>query len=161
MKTILVALTVTLLASPVARAGGTYVLPDGLNRSPAMTLHCVTSGNTVGPCGTSGNPLVTSVAGAGVTALPVGGVLISRTTTLAAGVSTQVFASNPQRRYLAVQVPLSSGVWLNPLGGLAAPNGADCIWFAAGTFYESGGFVNRGAVSVYSPVPVTLSAWEN
>lgn len=160
MKRCLIAAMV-MCAAQAARAGSTYVMPDGLNRAPAVTLHCVVSGNSVGPCGTQANPVVTSLSGSGVTALPSGGVLVSRTASISANTSTQIFAANAQRRYLALQVPLSNGIWLNPVGGTAAPNGPDCIFFSAGTFYESANFVNRGAITVYSAVAMTISAWEN
>ena len=97
----------------------------------------------------------------GVPALAVGGTLVSRSTMLAAGISTNVFPLNPSRHYLSFQVPQSSGVWINLIGGIAAPNTIDCAYFAAGTFYESGSFINRGALTVYAPVSVTFSAWEN
>ncbi len=153
------AIALGFLASP-AIAGDSYVLPDGTNRAPAVTLHCVTAAGNAVACGTSANPLMVS-APAGIPALPAGGVLTSRTVTLFAGTSTQVFAANSGRRYLSFQVPLSGGVWINVVGGPAAPNGADCAYFAAGSFYESGAFINRGAITVYAAASVTFSAWEN
>lgn len=198
------------LISSVAAAGSSYVLSDGTNRAPAMTLHCVSAGGVAVPCGTNAYPLVVSAplgasssanqtlqitaeqasalgigsindsafAGgpgsviallkalwgsslAGVPALPAGGTLVSRTTSLVAATSTTVFPVNPQRRYFSFQVPQGSGVWINLMGGTAAPNAADCAYFAAGTFYESGQFINRGAIAVYAPVGVMFSAWEN
>jgi hypothetical protein len=103
---------------------------------------------------------VWSVLGGGVSAVPVGGVPVSRSLSLVAQQSTQVFPSNGARHYLAFQVPQGSYVWVNLLGGAAAPNGLDCAYFAAGTFYESGQYVNRGAITFYSPVAAVLSAWE-
>ena len=198
-----------LLATPAA-AGSSYILPDGTNRAPAVTLHCVTPAGAAVVCGTAANPLVVtapagasssanqavqigaeqasaqaigtvndtgftggqgsvvsvlkalwSVASAGIPALPAGGTLVSRTMTLPAATSTQVFAVNGVRRYLSFQVPQSGGVWINVVGGPAAPNGADCAYFAAGSFYESGPFINRGAITVYSSASVVFSAWES
>ncbi len=102
-----------------------------------------------------------SVASSGIPALPAGGALTSRTVTLPASVSTQVFAANGIRRYLSFQVPLAGGVWINVMGGPAIPNGPDCAYFAAGSFYESGAFINRGAITVFSSTSVTFSAWES
>jgi len=139
------------LLSPRAVAGSSYVLPDGTNRAPAVTLHCVNPNGSATACGTVSNPLVTA---------PVAGNLISRTVSLSAGVSTVVFPAIPGRRYLAFQVPQGTSVWINVMGGPASPNGADCAYFSAGTFYESGTFVNRGSLQVYSPISATFSAWE-
>ncbi len=203
------ALALGLLATPAA-AGSSYIMPDGTNRAPAVTLHCVTAAGTAVACGTAANPLVVSapagasssanqvmqlgaeqasaqgigtvsdsaftggqgsmvsllkalwsVTSAGIPALPTGGTLTSRTLSLPAGVSTQVFASNGARRYVSFQVPLSGGVWINVMGGIAGPNGMDCAYFAAGSFYESGSFINRGAITVYSSSAVMFSAWES
>ena len=96
----------------------------------------------------------------GVPAVPSNGVLTSRTVTLTGQQSFLVFPANPSRRYLSFQVPQSTFVWVNLIGGSAVPNGPDCAYFAPGTFYESGQFVNRGAIAVYAPVAVTFSAWE-
>ena len=201
-------LALVLFATPAA-ARSPYILPDGVNRAPAVTLHCATATGTAIACGTAANPLVVStpagasaanqsaqigaeqataqgvgtvndaaftggsgsmvsllkalwsVASAGIPALPTGGALTSRSLTLPAGVSTQVFAANGVRRYLSFQVPLSGGVWVNVMGGPAQPNGPDCAYFAAGSFYESGAFINRGAITVYSSASVMFSAWES
>ncbi len=197
-----------MLAAPAA-AGSSYVLPDGTNRAPAMTLHCVTPGGSAVVCGTPANPLVvTAPAGAassanqalqlgaeqasasaiggvgdlayaggagsmvsvlkalwaaastGIPALPAGGLLTSRTLNVPAATSTLLFPANAGRRYLSFQVPLGNAVWINLVGGSAVPNGPDCAYFAAGSFYESGPFINRGAITVYTPVAVNFSAWE-
>jgi hypothetical protein len=100
------------------------------------------------------------VLGGGVPAIPTGGVPTSRSLSLAAQQSTTIFPVNAGRHYLALQVPQGSYLWVNFLGGVAAPNAIDCAYFAAGTFYESGQYVNRGAVTVYSPVAAVVSAWE-
>ena len=103
---------------------------------------------------------VWSVLGAGVSAIPVGGVPVSRSLSVTAAQTTTLFPVNPARRYLSFQVPQGSYVWINLLGGTAAPNAIDCAYFAPGTFYESGQYVNRGAITVYSPVAAVISAWE-
>ena len=103
--------------------------------------------------------IVATLAG-GIPAIPVGGSFISRSTSLSAAQNTALFPTNAARRYLAFQVPAGTSVWLNFLGGTASPNGVDCVQFGAGTFYESGGFVPRGLVNVYTPVAVNISAWE-
>ncbi len=203
------AVSMLLFVEAPAKAGNSYVLPDGTNRAPAVALHCVGSNGAAVPCGTAANPLVTtsgpngssaanqqqqiaaeqqsaqgigavsdpvftggagsmiavlkavwSATSLGIPSLPVSGTLTSRTTTLTGAASTQVFPANPGRRYLAFQVPQGSAIWVNVMGGLAAPNGADCAYFAAGTYYESGQFINRGAITVYAPITVTFSAWE-
>jgi hypothetical protein len=96
----------------------------------------------------------------GVTAVPAGGSLASRTLAVQAGASTTLFSSNLSRHYLGFQAPQGSPIWINFLGGAAGPNLPDCAYFPAGAFYESGQFVNRGAITVYSPVSMTISAWE-
>ena len=198
-----------LLAGP-ATAGNSYVLPDGTNRAPAVTLHCVTPSGSAVACGTASNPLVVtapagtatasnqtlqigaeqasaqaigtvgdaaftggqgsmvallkalwSATSAGVPALPVGGTLTSRTINLPAATSTQVFPANGTRRYLSFQVPQNGAVWINLMGGPAVPNGPDCAYFAAGSFYESGPFINRGAITVYTSSAAIFSAWES
>jgi hypothetical protein len=192
-----------------AQMGNSYVTADGINRAPAVALHCVGPGNVAAPCGTAGQPLIiagpnplatasnqsnqlqyeqaiaaaagtqqdnpysggpgTTIAllkgliatfGGGVTALPASGTFISRSTSLPAVQSVMIFPANLGRHYIAFQVPSGNSIWLNFLGGVASPNGIDCVQFSAGTFYESGGFVTRGAVSVYTPIAVAISAWE-
>ncbi|HTR18082.1 MAG TPA: hypothetical protein VMI52_13755 [Acetobacteraceae bacterium] len=141
------------LALPArAQAQSSYFMPDGLSRSQAVTLHCA-AGNGAVPCGTAANPL-------SVTAAPYGGMMISRSLTVAAVTSTQLFPANTQRHYLSFQAPQSTGIWVNRVGGTAGPNLPDCAYFPAGTLFESGNFVNTGAITVYAPVSVTISAWE-
>lgn len=189
--------------------GSSYLLPDGLNRAPAVTLHCVSAGGGAVACGTPANPLsvlstpdantaanqmnevaaeqssaqalggigdpaftggqgslvsllkgVWSALNGGIVVTPSGGTLVSRTVALPAQQSLTVFPANATRRYLSFQVPQSTYVWINLMGGVAAPNAADCAYFGPGTFYESGTFVNRGVITVYAPVAVTFSAWE-
>jgi hypothetical protein len=96
----------------------------------------------------------------GVTALPSGGTLVSRSVTLVAQQSTALFPANAARHYLGFQAPAGTSVWVNFLGGVASPGGADCAQLSAGTLYESGPFVTRGAVTIYAPVAVSVSAWE-
>jgi len=192
-----------------AFAGNAYVLPDGISRAPAVTLHCATGAGTAVACGTSGQPIVvtpSSIAAnsanqateistqqgiaqgigtptdpayqtgsgslialmkgaytwlsGGVTAVPAGGSLTSRTLAVQAGASTALFSSNLSRHYLGFQAPQASPIWVNFLGGSAGPNLPDCAYFQAGAFYESGQFVNRDAITVYSSVSITISAWE-
>ncbi len=167
-----------LLAIPrFAMAGDSYVLPDGTSRAPAVTLHCATGAGTAIACGTAAQPLVvTPSAGAataanqaseitaltgGVPAIPIAGQPVSRTLSNAPALtSTVLFPANPARRYMAFQAPQASFIWVNFLGGVAAPNAPDCAYFPAGSFYESGQFVNGGAITVYIPVAATISAWE-
>ncbi len=61
-----------LLAAIPAYGGDSYVLPDGLGRAPAVTLHCQTLGMNAAPCGTGANPV--SVTSQLVGAPNVGGV---------------------------------------------------------------------------------------
>ncbi len=198
------------MSSGGAIAGNSFVMPDGLNRAPAMVLHCTSDGANAAPCGTVSNPLIvgpiqngatasnqtveisaqqslsqtvgTPVDGvytgsgagsvvsvlkalaqnlaAGVPSVPVGGQPVSRSISIGAQQSTALFATNSARHYLAFQAPSGTGIWVNLVGGLAAPNGIDCAYFSAGAFYESGNFVNRGSITVYAPVAITISAWE-
>jgi hypothetical protein len=136
-----------------ANAGNAYVLPDGLSRAPAVTLHCVIGTGTAIACGTPSQPIV-------VTTVPAGGALASRSLNVPAGASTTLFAANPNRHYFGFQAPQASAVWINFLGGAAGPNLPDCAYFPAESFYESGQFVNRGAITVYTSVSMTISAWE-
>jgi hypothetical protein len=63
MRVISFGLLPCLLLSPAwAQAGNSYVTGDGLNRSPAVTLHCVGANNLAVPCGTQAQPLVTTSA---------------------------------------------------------------------------------------------------
>ena len=96
----------------------------------------------------------------GISAAPSGGTLVSRSVSLPATQSTQLFPPNPLRHSLAFQAPAGSALWVNFLGGVAAPNGIDCVQLSAGTLYESGSFVTRGAVTVYTAVAVGVAAWE-
>jgi hypothetical protein len=61
---------------------------------------------------------------------------------------------------LAFQAPAGGSLWVNFLGGIAAPNGADCVQLSAGTLYESGPYVTRSSVTIYAPIAATVSAWE-
>ncbi len=161
----------------VAMAGDSYVLPDGISRSPAVTLHCASGVATAVACGTAAQPLVVTPSpgaataanqaseltalGSGVPAIPVAGQPVSRSLANAPALtSTPLFPANPSRRYMAFQAPQTSFIWVNFIGGVAAPNAPDCAYFPAGAFYESGQFVTRGAITVYSPVVATISAWE-
>jgi hypothetical protein len=98
--------------------------------------------------------------GQGATGI-AGGALVSRSGTVAAAMSSTLFPANPARRYLAFQAPQGTSIWVNFAGGAAAPGAPDCAYFSAGSFYESGPFVNRGAITVYAPVSTAVSAWEN
>ena len=98
--------------------------------------------------------------GLGVPAMPQGGVPVSRTLALVAGQSTLLVTANAGRHYIAFQAPQGSGIWVNPLGGAAGPNFRDCAYYSPGTLYESGQYVNTGAITIYSPVAATISAWE-
>lgn len=209
MRTSLIGLALALAVTP-ALADGSYLLPDGTNRAPAVTLHCAGSTGVALPCGNAATPLVVtspvgsatasnqtaqlaaeqasaqgigtaadnaygggagtltsllkgiwSVLNGGVAAVPVGGAPTSRSVALPAAQSATVFPANPLRRYIAFQAPQNTAIWVNFLGGPANPNGADCAYFAAGALYESGQWVNRGAITVYAPVAVAFSAWEN
>ena len=152
------------VSAPVgASSSANQALQIGAEQASAQALGTVGDAAFTGGQGTMVSLLkaLWSAAYGGIPALPVGGTLISRTLTLPAGVSTQVFAVNGSRRYLSFQVPQSSAVWINVTGGPAAPNGPDCAYFAAGSFYESGPFINRGAITVYATQSVTFSAWES
>ena len=103
------------------------------------------------------------IAGAltgGVTGVPLNGAPTSRSLTIPAGQSTQVFSINAFRHYIAIQAPTSTAIWVNFVGGPASPNGTDCAQLSAGTLYESTQFVTRGVVNVYSPVAIGIAAWE-
>jgi len=151
MKVAALVVAATLAAAGPGRAGQSYVAADGMTRSPAVTLHCAGPGGGSAPCGTAAAPLVVA---------PIGGVLTSRSLALPAGQSVILFPANPSRRYLSFQVPTGTYLWVNLLGGVASPGGIDCAYFGSGMLYESGQFVNTGPVSVYSPVAITVSAWE-
>ncbi len=206
---ILVLLIPILTRTALGQTGGSFVTSDGVNRAPAVTLHCVAANNMAIPCGTPAQPLyitagsgiatagnqasevqadqalaaavgtqqdaaVTSGAGSsialmkgimtillsGVTASPVTGLPTSRSVTLVAAQSTVLFPANASRHYLAFQAPAGTSVWINFVGGAAAPNGVDCAQIGAGTLYESGQFVTRGSVTIYSPIAASISAWE-
>jgi hypothetical protein len=102
--------------------------------------------------------------GTGIQSLPVGGQPVSRTISITgpevAANNVTLFLANPGRQYLAFQAPQTNAIWVNFLGGTAGPNLPDCVYLAPGTLYESGQYVNRGAITVYSPVAATIAAWE-
>ena len=102
-----------------------------------------------------------NVVSGGIPAVPVGGSPLSRSASVSAQTSTLLFPANNIRRYFAFQAPQSTAIWVNFLGGTAAPNGADCAYFPAGAFYESGQWVNRGSITVYAAVGTVVAAWEN
>lgn len=80
----------------------------------------------------------------------VGGTLTSGSAiTAATPASTQLFAANSARQYLAIQAPATADLWINPLGGTAAVNGADCFRVPANTFYESRNFVSTAQINYY------------
>jgi hypothetical protein len=192
-----------------AQTGNSFITGDGSSRAPAVTMHCVGSGNVAIPCGTNTQPLYVagssplanssnqatqilsgqSVAAAsgtpqdtpytggsgsaiallkglfsvlttGISAGPESGTLISRSAIVPATQSTQLFPPNAVRHVFALQAPAGSALWVNFLGGVAAPNGTDCVQLGAGALYESGQFVTRSAVTVYAPVAVSIAAWE-
>ena len=152
------------VSAPVgSSSAANQALQIGAEQASAQALGTVSDSAFTGGQGSMVSLLkaLFSAAYSGVPALPVGGTLISRTTALPAGISTQVFAANGARHYLSFQVPQSSAIWVNVTGGTAAPNGPDCAYFAAGSFYESGQFINRGAITVYAAQAVMFSAWEN
>ena len=202
------ALLAAYLFGVAAYGESSFVVSDGLNRAPAVTLHCL-AGSLAVPCGTNLQPLVvapvpgsatatnqnteitiqqaltaslgsqsdpgyaggngstiallkglfTSIA-SGMTALPTGGQPVSRSTSIIAAQSTQLFPVNATRHYLGFQAPQATAIWINFVGGTASQNGVDCISLPAGTVYESGPYVIRGAISVYSPIATQISAWE-
>jgi hypothetical protein len=65
------------IATP-AWAGDSYVLPDGISRAPAITLHCATQGMNAAPCGTTGNPVPVTSQTVGI---PNVGAVVSIATT--------------------------------------------------------------------------------
>jgi hypothetical protein len=149
-----------LISVKSAIAANSYVLPDGASRAAAVALHCVTGAGTASACGTPTAPVfVVPAPGAVMLAVPVGGQPASRSASISQ-TSTTVFPANAARRYLAFQAPQASFIWVNFVGGAAAPNGRDCIYFAAGSFYESGQYVTQSAITIFSPVAATISAWE-
>ncbi len=198
------------VCSPVwAQTGNSFITSDGSSRAPAVTMHCVGSGNVAIPCGTSAQPLyvagssplassnnqatqilseqsIAAAAGTpqdapytsgsgstiallksllsafvtGISAVPASGPLVSRSAMVPATQSTQLFPPNLARHVFALQAPAGSALWVNFLGGVAAPNGVDCVQLSAGALYESGQFVTRSAVTVYTPVSVSVAAWE-
>jgi hypothetical protein len=103
---------------------------------------------------------VESLLTSGIQSMPIGGQPVSRSITINSASSNYLFLSNPSRHYLAFQAPQTSFVWVNFLGGTAAPNAQNCVYFAAGSFYESSQYVTQGAISIYSPVASTIAAWE-
>jgi hypothetical protein len=139
------------LAGWAGAQAATLPLQGGVNRAAPVVLHCVSATGLAVACGTSAAPIVVGAAG---------GLLTSRTITVPAQTSVQLFPSNGQRRYLAIQVPAGTGIWLNVMGGTASAGGSDCMNLQAGALYESGSFVNTGAITVFSPVATTISAWE-
>lgn len=192
-----------------AQTGNSFITGDGSSRAPAVTMHCVGSGNVAIPCGTTAQPLYVAgsiplassinqatqilseqsiaaasgtpqdtpyTAGAGstiallkglfsafttgISAGPANGNLTSRSASIPAAQSTQLFPANTARHAFALQAPAGSALWVNFLGGVAAPNGTDCVQLGAGALYESGQFVTRSAVTVYTPIAASIAAWE-
>lgn len=98
----------------------------------------------------SDSALDSTIANARVGTNPnVAGALVSGSGTTVAAASTQIFAANSARQYLAIQAPASADLWINPNGGTAGVNAADCFRVPANTFYESRNFVSSAAINYY------------
>ena len=61
------ALLVACLLGGVAYGGSSFVASDGVNRAPAVTLHCLVGSFAV-PCGTTAQPVVVAPVAGGATA---------------------------------------------------------------------------------------------
>ena len=149
--------------SPAGASSGNQAAQLALEGSTAAAAGTVSDTVYTGGAGSLISVLkgLWNVINSGISAVPVGGSPSSRSSNLVAQASTILFPVNGSRRYFAFQAPQGTAVWVNFLGGAAAPNAADCAYFPAGAFYESGQWVNRGAITMYSPVGTTVSAWEN
>ncbi len=154
-----------LVIMPVA--GGATAGNQGTEITAQQSLvQSVGNGNDAAYSGSGAGTLVgilkglLTVMNQGIPAIPVGGQPVSRSLSVPAQQSIVLFNANLARRYLAFQAPSGSGVWVNLVGGTAAPNGVDCAYFTAGSLYESGSFVNRGSITIYAPIAITISAWE-
>jgi len=98
----------------------------------------------------SDTALETTILGGRIATNPlVSGTLTSGSGTTAAAVSTQLFAANNARQYLAIQSPATADMWINPNGGAAGVNLADCFRVPENTFYESGRFVSASQINYY------------
>jgi hypothetical protein len=86
---------------------------------------------------------VTSGGGGGLT-------ITNRSATFNTG-STSAVPANANRRYLFIQTATNGrDIWLNFMGGAAAPNTAGSFLLAAGQTYESGTNVPPGQVFLHS-----------
>jgi hypothetical protein len=85
------ALCLLTVAAGPTYAGDSYVLPDGVSRAPATTLHCATQGMNAAPCGTTANPIL-------VTSQLVGAPNVGTITNVGTAPST-ILAATLGRRY--------------------------------------------------------------
>ena len=77
-------------------------------------------------------------------------VLTSRSTTsVATPASTQLMPAATYRKYLTIQAPTTSDLWVNPNGGAAGVAATDCIRIPAGSLYESAQGVWQGVINYY------------
>lgn len=75
---------------------------------------------------------------------------VSRSVVTVAATSTPLMAANPNRQYMLIKSPVTADVWFNPIGGVAAVSGLDCIQILAGPYlYESGRKCFTGAVNYF------------
>lgn len=86
-------------------------------------------------------------------AQPGGGGFTDRSTTIVPGEADTVVAYNAQRCYLLIQAVGGGGtldLWINMVGGIAAPNTEGSFKLPAGSTFQSGPVVPSGPISIYS-----------
>lgn len=88
--------------------------------------------------------------------------LISRSLVTAAAASSPLMAANANRQYVLIKAPELADLWINPIGGVAAVDGIDCVKILkSGFIYESGFKVWNSAITYFCVTgALNLSAFE-
>lgn len=118
--------------------------------SNAVLAACI-SANKVAVTDAALEALISSGALTVVSQTP-GGTPTSRSLVTVATTSTQLMAANASRKYFKIAAPQTQGVWLNFIGGTAAPNGADSYFLGAAQIWETStpNYVTQAKISYYS-----------
>jgi hypothetical protein len=124
----------------VPEVGGLPVTPG--NPMPVAAVQTGTWSVALGSALPAGTNLLGQFA-------PVANVPVSRSVATVAATSALLMPANPGRRQFWFQAPQGAGIWINRLGGTAGPNLADCTYWPAGAYYETGPAVSISAVTYY------------
>lgn len=109
---------------------------------------------TAGAVATTNAAIAALITGGALTVVSQtpGGTPTSRSLVTVATTSTQLMAANAARKYFKIAAPQTQGIWLNFIGGAAAPNGTDSYFLGQGQIWETSTpeYVTQGKISYYS-----------